>query len=83
MSTIEKIESILTERQIRGIKADLSIEWDYYNNQDENSVNFQLITSLISARSRNNLDLVQKMSWKLYGHNGMILVDEAIKVLSK
>ena len=83
MTTTEKIKSILTERQIRGIKADLDFACDYFNKQDYNSVNFQPITSLISARSRNNLDLVQKMSWKLYGANEMVLVHEAIKELSK
>lgn len=80
MTTLEKIQEVLTPMQIRKMKADLELSKEEYISDYESS-KFRLLTEIVSQNTRKNLEKIQFETWKKYGGSGMVLTHIAIKTL--
>jgi hypothetical protein len=80
MTTLEKIQAVLTPMQINKIKADIELAKKEYNSNYE-SPKFRLLTELLSNNSRKNLQAIEFETWKMFGASEMVSTNETIKEL--
>jgi hypothetical protein len=80
MTTLEKIQAVLTPMQINKIKADIELAKQEYR-ANYNSHKFRLLTELLSVNTRKNLEAIEFETWKKFGAAEMILTSVAIKEL--
>jgi hypothetical protein len=80
MTTLEKIQAVLSPMQIRKMKADLELAKEEYTSNYQSS-KFRLLTELVSQNTRKNLEAIQFETRRLFGSSEMVLTNTAIKAL--
>ena len=65
MNNLEKIQAVLTEKEIRIIKTDLEFVKDEFNNQNINSNSYKQVYEMISYRSHKLSEIAWKLSYKM------------------
>jgi len=81
MTTLDKIQAVLTPMQIRKIKVDFEFIKEEYEAQNINSSSFKQKTEMVSFNTRKNLEFIQSETWKMFGGSGMVMINQAIEEL--
>ncbi len=79
MTTLNKIQTVVTSTEISLIEMDFRMFSDDFNNQSLE--NFQTLTSMFDPMTRDIMQKIQSETHRLYGASGMVLTSQILPAM--